>query len=312
MKTRFAIFLLLFLAASQAHALSAEVKVDLLTHKITAALNAKNYAQAAELFKEYDALDVAMPPALLLQRAKVYFHEKDYVQTQNALEKYLGEAERGSVEYNQALAMYTDVEVGLELQQFWQEQKALRQATIVADMLNDTDNWTEMRKKLYFPCSEENYENCYVELDNPRGCYIAIEYYYSGQEHEWQGKCDRGFAYGDGTLRVEGEGWIGYERWEDTGSVDARGIPQGHWKKVNKDKDWQDWGPRRKRFYVNGELHGLSKTVYKGGVFDGDWSEFRYVNGKLHGTVTEYDAEDGETSYSCYRNGNEVDYNDPC
>ena len=236
MKTRFVIFLLLFLAVSQVHALSTAVKVDLLTHKITAALNAEDYTQAAELFKEFDALDVAMPPALLLQRARVYFHEKDYVQAQNALEKYLGEAERGSAEYNQALAMYTDVEVGLELQQFWKEQEALLHAVFLADMQNDTDNWTEMREKLYFfPCPENDYAGvlCYKDIDNSRGCYILEDFDFYGhsidiKEYEWQGKCDRGFAHGHGTFRMKSvNGYV----TEKTGSFGARGIPQGHWKR---------------------------------------------------------------------------------
>ena len=290
-----AIFLLLFLAVSQVHALSTEVKVDLLTHKITAALNAEDYAQAAELFKEFDALDVAMPPALLLQRARVYFHEKNYVQTQNTLEKYLGQAERGSAEYNQALAMYTDVEGRPELQQFLQEQKAFQNA-VIREGLND-DSWQ------WFPCDGESGVDCYVELDNPQGCYIITSRYSSDQEYEWQGKCDRGFAHGHGTLRVEGEShWGWYERYEDTGSVDARGIPHGHWKRVDEDGDWKE------RFYVNGRKHGLSKSDYK----NGSWDKQPYVDGKRHGTYAYYDAEDGETSYSCYRNGERVDYDDPC
>ena len=270
MKTRFVIFLLLFLAVSQVHALSTEVKVDLLTHKITAALNAKNYAQAVALFKEYDALDVAMPPALLLQRARVYFHEKDYLKTLNTLEKYLEDAERGSAEYNQALAMYADVEGKPELQQIRQAQEAQEQARQVqeAQEAQEALRNAAIRAREGNLCSGEEDEFCYVALDNPRGCYIIARNYYANQEYEWQGKCAHGFAHGDGTFRGEGKNWW----WEKTGSVDAHGIPQGHWKGVN----------------------------HKGGRW-----ETSYVNGKQHGTYTWHKA-NGKTYYWCYRNGKKV------
>ena len=277
MKTRFAIFLLLFLAVSQVHALSTAVKVDLLTHKITAALNAKDYVQAAELFKEYDALDVAMPPALLLQRARVYFHEKDYLKTLNTLEKYLEDAERGSAEYNQALAMYADVEGKPELQQIRQVQEAQEQARQTQEALRNAAR-KERDNNL---CSGENYKHCYLALDNPRGCYIFKNYHSESWEYEWQGACAHGFAHGDGTLRAALEGSWGvkdWRWWEATGSVDVHGLPQGHWKGVSK------YGNR--------------------------W-EFSYVNGKLHGTYTSHKT-NGKTGYSCYRNGNKVDDDNPC
>ena len=294
MKTRFVIFLLLFLAVSQVHALSTEVKVDLLTHKITAALNAKNYAQAVALFKEYDALDVAMPPALLLQRARVYFHEKDYLKTLNTLEKYLEDAERGSAEYNQALAMYADVEGKPELQQIRQAQEAQEQARQVqeAQEAQEALRNAAIRAREGNLCSGEGDEFCYVALDNPRGCYIFLGYYYESREYEWQGECAHGFAHGNGAFRTEGSEnkW-----WEETGSVDVHGLFQGLWKGVNKN------GDRWEVPYVNGKAHGHDKQVDS----DGDRWEVPYVNGKRHGTVTWHKA-NGKTYYWCYRNGKEV------
>ena len=248
-----ALFLLLFLAVSQVHALSTSVKVDLLTHKITDALNAKNYAGAVALFWEYDALNVSMSPALLFQRARMYYHQKAYYKTLLTLEKYLGRAKRGSDEYNQALEMYADVEN-------WPEVKieAKWEAAIRARERNR--------------CSKKRNKHCYIALASPTGCYILHPHRHA--KPEWLGACARGFAHGEGTLRMEHKnGWR-----EETGSVDAHGLPQGLWKAVD--------------------------------AYGNQW-EFSYVNGKQHGTQM-LRKPGGKTSYSCYRNDQKIKHNDPC
>jgi len=86
-----------------------EIQADLLQTQIIAELKAKNYAKADALFQEYDALGVAMPPPLQLQRALTHFHLKKYWEAEKLLLVYLQRAQRGSDEYRQALSMLAEV-----------------------------------------------------------------------------------------------------------------------------------------------------------------------------------------------------------
>jgi len=112
MKTRLLpIFFAALVMASPAWAQTTqtEIQADLLGTQIIAELKAKNYAKADALFREYDALGVAMPPPLQLQRALTHFHLKKYVEAENQLLAYLQRAQRGSDEYRQALSMLAEV-----------------------------------------------------------------------------------------------------------------------------------------------------------------------------------------------------------
>jgi len=86
-----------------------EVQADLKQQDIIKALKVKNFKGASELFKQYEALGVTMPPPLLFFKAQTNFQLGDFVATKETLEAYLKSAKRGSDSYNKALSMYTSV-----------------------------------------------------------------------------------------------------------------------------------------------------------------------------------------------------------
>ena len=62
------------------------------------------------MFREYDTLKAEIPTPLILQRARVYFHLKQYSASLQTLEYYLNKVEEGSESYEKALKMYQDIE----------------------------------------------------------------------------------------------------------------------------------------------------------------------------------------------------------
>jgi len=100
----------LLVAPLHAHAATQEeIQADLVRLQIIAALKAENYASAADLFEQYDALGVAIPPPLQLQRAVAYSRLQRYGEAKVQLHAYLLNAERGSDDYRQALSMLAEV-----------------------------------------------------------------------------------------------------------------------------------------------------------------------------------------------------------
>ncbi len=100
----------LLVAPFHAHAATQEeIQADLVRLQIIAALKAENYAGAADLFEQYDALGVAIPPSLQLQRAVAYSRLQRYGEAKFQLHAYLLNAERGSDDYRQALGMLAEV-----------------------------------------------------------------------------------------------------------------------------------------------------------------------------------------------------------
>lgn len=111
MKTQTAIIVLAILLAAPLHAQTTqtEIQADLLGLQITAAIEAEDYAEAARLFGQYDAIGATVPAPMQLQRAEVYFRLNRYLDAEDALKAYLGNAERGSVEYRRALRRLAEV-----------------------------------------------------------------------------------------------------------------------------------------------------------------------------------------------------------
>ena len=105
------VLLLAFGLANSAHsALSDATQANLLNNKIKTAIKAEDYPSADQLFREYDTLKAEIPTPLILQRARVYFHLKQYSASLQTLEYYLNKVEEGSESYEKALKMYQDIE----------------------------------------------------------------------------------------------------------------------------------------------------------------------------------------------------------
>ena len=94
-----------------------EVQADLKQQEIIKALKSQNFKGADDLFKQYEALGVTMPPPLLFFKAQTKFQLGDFVASKATLEAYLKSAKRGSDSYNKALSMYTSVTPKAQAQQ---------------------------------------------------------------------------------------------------------------------------------------------------------------------------------------------------
>ena len=105
------VLLLAFGLANSAHsALLDTAQAGLLISKIKTAITVKDYQSADQFFREYETLGAKIPTPLILQRARMYYHLKQYLASLQTLEDYLNEAEEGSKSYEKALKMYQDVE----------------------------------------------------------------------------------------------------------------------------------------------------------------------------------------------------------
>ena len=83
-----------------------EVQADLLQEKIVSSLQMKDYSSVKSQIAEYQELDIAIPPAILLIDAKIETSEKNWVSAKSKLELYFSNSGKSHGSYQEALGLY--------------------------------------------------------------------------------------------------------------------------------------------------------------------------------------------------------------
>ncbi len=125
MKTKFCAFVLLLTLGGGAHAatLSDTAQAAVLSKKIIAAYAAEDYAKTQKLFMEYDQLDAAMPPPLMLVRVRFYYHISEFAAAHQLLGDYLNTTSPDSPDYDTALEMYVALDERKEAERIKEEKR---------------------------------------------------------------------------------------------------------------------------------------------------------------------------------------------
>ncbi len=127
------ISLLLLLALGSAHAqLSATAQALLLDKKIISAIESGDHAAAAGLFAQRKEVDVAVPSAVQMEMAKVYYALGDYLAAHARLTDYLNAAAPDSPDYEAAQNMYIELEAKPEYLAYLAQKERARVAARVA------------------------------------------------------------------------------------------------------------------------------------------------------------------------------------
>ena len=251
MKTKFYALLLLLTLSGGAHAasLSDTAQAAVLSKKIIAAYTAEDYAVAQKLFMEYDQLDAAMPPSLMLVRVRVLYHTEEFVAAYQILGDYLNTAPSDSPDYDTALEMYVALEA----------KPVVAEATAIAN---------KFTPKCETPTSEGD-EACWLKIANHNNCYIVNEYPRWTESVTWSGQCKIGVPEGHGE-----EVW----QWADGGEsayigAYVNGKRNGQWE-LRRANGNVHIGP-----YVDGRQHGR----WEGRLANGNKKCWDYSNGLLVG-----------------------------
>ncbi len=256
MKTKFyALLLLLTLSGgAQAASLSDTAQAAVLSKKIIAAYTAENYAVAQKLFMDYDQLDAAMPPPLMLVRVRVLYHTEEFLAAYQILGDYLNTAPSDSPDYDTALEMY----VALEAKPGLAEAVAAEAAAAIA--------------KLTPKCKTSTPRGvmCWLKIANHDNCYIWGWRVQLSTPVTWSGQCKMGITDGHGEevwQRGEGRSYTNVGAYVD-------GKKHGQWEEQSRSTDQVWTGP-----YVDGKKHGHWEIRWP----DGTVHFGPYVDGKRHG-----------------------------
>lgn len=103
-------FAVVAIGASAQTTLPKDVQADLLKVQIFKALQSKDLAVALAKIDEFKNLGVALPPPLALVEAKAASHMNQHVRALAALTSALSGLERGSAQYTEAIALYSQYE----------------------------------------------------------------------------------------------------------------------------------------------------------------------------------------------------------
>lgn len=240
---------------SRAQDLPVSARADLLQRQIVGAIKAKHLAEALRLIDAYKALKVPVPPAIYLVEAKVAKQTGHDVRAFQATTNYLKTATRREPGYDNALALYTELERKSDVRRW--------RATL------STTTPTQAPAE---PGPADPSGNGRWVKDSSSGCEVWSPIPLPDESVSWSGRCADGRANGTGQVTWFSDGHV---QETDEGTL-HNGAENGIIRTTDKDGNYYESNE------IDGIVNGSMKTRSALGNTCEGYGRFEFENGTWH------------------------------